>query len=229
MKKVLGVFFLLNAVLCFIGVASGNVDFGGLGVFFMVVIGLLVLAGAGVFFFVMDRSDRVDFAKGYRMRRKLSIWCCAFLGYFALILVLTCVVYLNVIIFLDFPDKKVEGIVENMFLGVPFIWFMIFACIFSGYFGPFFATKLALKRTDIASYLETGNFNPIAPKSKILVSDKAILFKVPFAVIPIADIAELKGKKSLGIEPYIEIKLRNGKKINITSKEFEALNAHINK
>ncbi|MBQ9766253.1 MAG: hypothetical protein IJW18_08655 [Lachnospiraceae bacterium] len=224
MKKVLGILFFLIAVLWLVGAATGVIrDDYPLVQWF----GIFVTVGAGVFFFVLDRSDRVSPAKAYKMRSKLVVWYWVFFGSYVLLLAVSYAYgFLKAMSMYAASDAE-KLLTKVIYAGPAFLLFVIFTAMIETYVIAFISAKSSLAGQNIMDYLDNGTFYPVGNSKLIFASDRALLFKKSMVVIPFANIAEVNNKRVLGMEQYIEIKLTNGNKIRLYSKEFNTLHSYL--
>lgn len=232
MKKFWGFFFLAMTLLAIIGgmndTYQGHPDSY---IFFLAgrILSYAILAGSGIFFFILDKSGSGSLKKRLNIRKKLGGWSIFFMIYYIFLLVST---YTNSLVRIPLLVNFYEVILYFLIsISLPLTFLIVYIYTFEMYFLAFYAAKSAFKNIDIESYYQDEELVPLGSSKSVSVSHRAILFKTPMVAIPISEIASMKNReiKFFGhvLEGNIIFKMQNNKKVTVISKEYAALKAYI--
>lgn len=145
----------------------------------------LMFFNSGILLLRFDRIKKLDFIKGYIVRKRQNSFIVA-----SIVLYSICAVACTIL--------AVFG--RFYFLFVPLFGLIISVCMFKRYVKPFRKLYKYFKRNDVClpKYIENKEkFTCVSPDNPILISDDTILFTELMCVIPIKHILSFEQGKGL--------------------------------
>lgn len=237
MKKVLGILFIVFAVLAVVGaVANGSLfsDRGSgaetFGAFLGTLIPVVLFVFSGIFLISFDKVYKLSYIEGVKARKKQCNTIIAFL-----------VIYIVLLVFVGMAAgakavySEYNGIIEMIFGYVVqtlpyFVPLVVFGVMYSMYVLSFSACRKNFKYDDamLNEYLSYNEvFYTYSKNNSVLASNKALFFPKLFCVIPFAYIADIK-QTNIIIEQDVYFTLTNGKKIALVTREYNSIMAAVN-
>lgn len=234
-KKIIGILFLVFAVLVLIGaVLNGNFSNDNVSFAYTVgaVIGIcvieLVYVLSGLFLFTFDKVYKKSYVEGYAIRKKQ---CSAIVRFLVVYFVLLFLAGVSA-----GPTPSDNFLLSFIISALPyFIPGMVFAFMLAYYVLCFKACEKNFRLNELKLeryFSEDETFCSYAEDNSVLASDKILFLPKTFCVIPVDQIESVRFK-DIVIEKDVIINLVIGKKIEIVAgqKMFESIAAatHANK
>ncbi len=224
-KKVLGSLFFAGALLILIGaIANGTLfsDRGSAaatyGNFLGTILPIVVYVLSGIFLLTFDKSTKLNYIDGFKMRSKQSSKFIPFIVAYGLFILFSAI---------GVGASGTDNYILSYIIAIaPYIVpLVIFVSFYQMYALTHNASKKYFINSDIAlnEYLSTNEtFYAWSDDNFVLASDKALYFPQLFCVIPFSQITSIKLYKQFG-EQGVYINLSNGKKIYVATKHFDRI------
>lgn len=234
MKKAFGILFFVLFGLSILGmVLDGSLNYYlsySLPIMLGTIFGWAFYIGAGIFFFVLDASDRKPIHTAIETRKTLMIWAIVLTAISAIICFMTVrtsagnMAVLNVDLYFELTTLDIIlGVLKASWVSIAS--FLIFVGSFIMWFWPFLRVRDALKGFKVED-LAYMSFEPLGYSKNVYVNPHAILFRNQLIIIPINQIAAIKERVVL-VEHDIVFTFTNGKKMEVVSSEFPAINDYL--